>query len=282
MSLDKIISYWGIGSGSPKVNPRRIQFVTESGWLGFVATYLKPQIDLGVSRFLLWMPFGQEFDAERDGLRAQSIGKEVFQTRVRFDQYLLAQAAGMKWLTGDFVEAISPLVKSGCQVIAYCGTLGGAPEYEDADDQERLQLVNGSLAPFMAAGCDLAFDTACRSPEWHYVTDLADHLRDQGVRVYCESMPYLSAPHWSHGDVMASESMYQAAAMPTNAGTFVNPKLIRGELVRGIWGAVEPPYKTYVDFYSAVVPKAIADGHSVCIQLRHFLAQQGKLEQLTC
>jgi hypothetical protein len=275
LSINKIISFWGIGSGG-KPETRFTQFInSKTGWNGFVAQAdFQRQLDAGVKRFLLWMPFG------RDDLRQQTVNGIEYPTVLRFDAYPQAKKANLPWLTTGFADAIKPLTEKGVQVIAYMGSLPGSPEFETESGLVRRAYLDDALEPFEDAECDYCFDTACLAPKSHYCTNIVYGLRRKGTRVYCESMPRADQPHWAEGDVLSSELQYQAALAPGNRSVLCDPKAITGELVRGIWDAVVPPYKNYVDYYQAVVPKALADGHSVCLQVRHFMAQGGKLEGL--
>jgi hypothetical protein len=276
MSLNRIISFWGIGSGgNPDV--RYTQFIeSKRGWRGFVnRADFQDQLNAGVCRFVLHSPFGREKD-----VRWQTVNGEKYDTIYRFDAYQAALQSKLVWLTNGFAEAIKPIVDQGCQVIVYLGSLAGALEYELVSGSERRKWLEGCLKPFKEAGCDYAIDTACRAPLGHYCNDIAEEMRGAGRRVYCESMPRAEADQWCLGDVMSSEEQYQAALNDKTHQALCDPKRIVGELVRGMWQPAPPPYKNYVDYYQAVVPKALADGHSVCLQVRHFLAQGGKLEGL--
>lgn len=286
MNLDRIISYWGIGSGSTAAVPRGIQFVTEkTGWQGFVDTYLAPQRKLGISRFLLWMPFGRE---EKE--RIQTVNGTSGPSTLRFDQYQQCVKAGLKHVTEGFADAIRPLTEDGCQVIGYCGMLGGSPEIERRR-WDREQWLDECLAPFKAANCDIAIDSACLSTN-DYVTRLARDIRfNSSAKVYCEAMPRTEASEWAYSDVMSTEEQYQNARNPAARDVLVNPKSIRGELVRMFTAANSAVSKPWFDanrgvqdwagYYRAKVPQAIKDGHSVCLQLRHYLEQGGKIEELS-
>ncbi len=276
MDLSRIISFWGISSGgNPDV--RYTQFIeSKTGWNGFVAKMLQPQIDLGIKRFLLHMPFGRETD-----VRWQTVNGQTFDTFYRFDAYQLAVAAKLVWLTNGFPDAIKPLTDAGIQVIAYMGTLAGSPEFEVSSGIARRQWLDACLEPFENAGCDYAVDTACRAPIGHYCTNIIDELRRKGTRVYCESMPRAEADNWCLGDVLSSEAQYQATVNDKTHQALCDPKRIVGELVRGIWDlTLAPTGATYATYYPTVVPKALAEGHSVCLQVKHYLSQGGKLELL--
>lgn len=286
MGLERFISYWGIGSASPAIN-RGLQFVTkETGWKGFVDTYIVPQRKLGISRFLLYMPFGQE-----EKLRTQVVNGKPFDTRLRFDQYQQAVKAGLTYITTGFADAIRPLVDDGCQVIAYTGTLGGAPELERRK-WDRKQFLDDCLAPFKAANCDLAFDSACLSVG-DYVTSLARDIRlSTAAKVYCESMPLVGAESWAYGDVISVEEQYQVALLSTNRDILVNPKSISGELIRMFttansainsqWWDATAKKMDWAGWYRAKVPAAVKDSekHTVCLHVRSFIDQGGKLEEL--
>jgi hypothetical protein len=287
MGLEKLISYFGIASGDTKLFPRGIQFIApETGWQGFVDKYIVPQRKLGISRFLLWMPFGI------DELRTLVVNGKQHPTVLRFDQYQQALATA-KWATEGFVEAIRPLTLDGCQVIAYTGMLGGAPEIERRR-WDRQAWIDECLAPFKAANCDLAVDSACLSTN-DYVTRLARDIRfNSAAKFYCEAMPLTDAPEWAGGDVISTEEQYQVALLPSNRDLLVNPKRISGEVIRmfttsGVSSAVSKPWydaaaakMNWAGWYRTKVPAALADSptHSVCLHLRLFLEQNGKLDEL--
>lgn len=278
--IDRIVSFFGIGSGSAAHFPRQVQFVSEkTGWRGFVDQYLAPQRALGIKRFLLWMPFGQDTIVDH-----RLLGKDR-PSRVRFDQFLQAKRAGMTWLTECFGGAIRPLVAEGCQVIAYTGTFADALEWSRMNWLDRAEYVHGSLLPFLEAGCDVAIDTSVAFPDWHPLVEVAEWLRARGVKVYCESMPVSRNPYWGTCGVTATESMYLAAR---NDPAFVAPPKIAGEIVRGFWGPPPAPWNAdgkldWAGWYKAKVPQALKDDggkHSVCLQLRAYLNQGGKIEEL--
>lgn len=274
--LDRIISFWGISSGgNPDV--RFTQFInSKTGWRGFVnQPDFKKQLDAGVRRFLIHMPFGREKD-----VRQQLVNGQKFDTFYRFDAYQQAVAANLPWLTTGFAEEFKALVDNGCQVIAYMGTLAGSPEFEVASGIARRQWLDGSIEPTEDAGCDYAIDTACRAPSGHYCTNIVDAMRRKGTRVYCESMPRIEADHWCKGDVISSETQYQAAVGDVKRVALCDPSKIVGELVRGLWDPAPQPFKNYADYYKAVVPEVLKAGHTACLQLRHYLNQGGKLEEL--
>lgn len=277
MSADRIVSFLGVASGAATL-PRRVQLVTPAtGWQGFVEKYIRPQVDAGCRRFLLWMPFGQE-TGDNDGLRTQVVGTRKFSTRVRFDQYQQAQRAGLDWLTGGFAEAIRPLSDAGCKVIAYTGTLPGAPEYE-RERWYRQRWIDDCLQPFKDANCDLAFDSSILAPCDHYCSRIVNDLsQSSAAKVYCESMPQQVAPHWSTGDVFSVEEQYQNALNPVNRKILVDPAEILGELVRAVISGY-PKDHTWLSYYRAKVPQILADGHTACIHVKSFLDQGGKLDE---
>lgn len=281
MKLDQLISYWGIGSGSPQVYPRYVQFISPTlSWKQFVEAYINPQRKLGVNRFLLYMPFGQEIT-----LRTQVVNRIKFDTRLRFDQYQQALATGLTYITEGFVEAIRPLVDDGCQVIAYTGTPGGAPEIERRR-WDRKKFLYDCLAPFRAANCDIAIDSACRSPAGDYVDQLANQIRTQtAAKVYCESMPRVEAAQWAKGDVISVEEQYQNALIKSNQNILVDPAKIDGEIIR-LFTSVQDAYvenkaMNWAKWYREKVPGVTNPRHSVCLHLRSFLDAGGKLEELT-
>lgn len=294
MNIERIVSFFGIASGSAAHFPRQVHLVNErTGWRGFVDTFVKPQLDLGVRRFLFWMPFGQ--DRLRDH---RSPSGRTFKSRVRFDQWQQAQAhqrdlpSGQRWMTEGFVDETLKLTDAGCQVICYTGTFTGAPEYEFASGIQRAAFVADSLHPFVDSGCDVAIDSSVGAPAWHPLVKIAEELRSRNMRVYAEAMPYNDPRYghsiWAHGDIVSDERQYQHAAKDTAEKLFVHPSNIRGEIIRGFWGPPPAPWNANSQFdwagwYRDTVPEALQDDggrYSICLQVRAFLNQGGKLEEL--
>lgn len=275
--LKQIISWWGIGSGGD-ASRRHVQWVEPNdGWQGFVARRIQPLREQGVRRFWLHTPMGHA-----GVLRSFPPAGD---TLIRFDQYVEArEKTSFRWLTRGFAEAWLPLTRAGVQVVAYLGTLQGAPEFDDRQrgaQRDFLDRTARSLRPFLAAGCDLAIDSAVLARPGDYTYELVRLLRARGVRTYVESMPRVDAPHWFDADIVSSEEQYQAATRAGNQHVLAPPEKLTGEVVRGFWSAVNrQQYADHRAWYRAEIPAALARGHSVCLALVHFLNAGGKLSEL--
>lgn len=276
--LDQIISWWGIGSGGD-ASRRHTQWIEpDDGWPGFVERRILPLRGLGVRRFWLHTPMGHS-----GVMRNQPV---VGDTLIRFDQWLEArEKPSLGWLTRDFAKAWLPMTRGGVQVVAYLGTLPGAPEFGDllrGRQRDYFDRLTKSLRPFLDAGCDLALDSAVLSQPGDSVYELVQLLNSRGVRTYIESMPRVDAPHWFGADIVSSEEQFQAASHPGNQHILAPPERLTGELVRGFWSAVDrQKYSDHRAWYRAEIPAALERGHSVCLALIHFLNAGGKLSELT-
>lgn len=158
--------------------------IKEHGWLGFVERYIKPALDLGVTRFQLHNPAG-------------TLPNEAMQA----DQYIEAKEAGLSWIYKDFVKAWRQITKDPkIEVIAYLGSL---PE----EDFTRLQSSRWTLDTYLQrltdsyrypldAGCAIAFDAMhmnpSTSPEYHFMR----MLQGLGVRTWIEPWPNIVTPHF--------------------------------------------------------------------------------------
>lgn len=275
--LNQVISWWGIGSGGDPTRRHTQWIQPQTGWSGFVERHVRPIRELGVKRFWLHTPMGHS-GVVRD---QPPIGK----TGIRFDQWLEArEKPSLAWLTKGFARAWLPLTRDNVQVVAYLGTLHGAPEFDDllrGRQRDFFDRLARSIRPFLDAGCDLALDSALLSPPGHYVYELVQLLKSRGIRVYIESMPRVDAPHWFGADIVSSEEQFQAASNPANQHLLCPPEKLTGQIVRGFWNP--PDRQRYTDFrayYRAVIPPALARGHSVCLAMAHFLAAGGTLNEL--
>lgn len=272
IDLKRIVSLYTMHSSSADPSGRGIQLglvEPTRGWQGFVDKFIAPDIKLGITRFALWMPFGHEVAP-----RKQTVNGETFDTNLRFDQYQQATKAGLDWLTETFEDAIRPLTEAGCQVIAYMGTLPGAPEYE-RERWYRERWIDECLKPFRDANCDLAFDSAVACPPSHYVSTLFTLLRINypGLTCYAESIPTPANPHWIERNIVATEGVYQQAINSTFRKYRVDPATIKGELIRLFddIGSTNKQFTTYPDWYQAKIPAALADGHTVACYSKYLV-----------
>lgn len=275
--LNQIISWWGMGSGGD-ASRRHTQWIQpDTGWAGFVDRQIQPLRALGVNRFWLHTPMGHAGVVRNF--------PPVGDTNIRFDQLLEArEKPSLRWLTRGFAKAWLPLTRADVQVVAYLGTLPGAPEFDDlARGRQRdfFDRLTKSIRPFLDAGCDLALDSSVLSKPGHYVYEFVQLLKSRGIRTYIESMPRVDAPHWFGADIVSSEEQFQAASNPGNQHILAPPERLTGEIVRGFWSAVNrQKYADHRAWYRAEIPAALARGHSVCLGLVHFLNAGGRLNEL--
>lgn len=275
--LEQLVSWWGIGSGGD-ASRRHAQWIhPESGWAGFVEKHIRPVRALGIQRFWLHTPMGHSGVTRSFA----PVGK----SGIRFDQLLEArEKTSLRWLTQGFAKAWLPLTRANVQVVAYLGTLHGAPEFDDlARGRQRdfFDRLTQSIRPFLDAGCDLAIDSSVLSMPGHYVYEFVRLLKSRGVRVYIESMPRVEATWWYDADIITSEEQFQAASNPGNQHILAPPERLTGEVVRGFWSAVNrQKYADYRMWYQAEIPAALARGHSVCLAMAHFLSAGGTLDDL--
>jgi hypothetical protein len=273
---DKLISFFGIGSGSDAAR-RFVQFVTPKlGWAGFVADYILPQIDQGVRRFMLWMPHGREA-----ALRKQRMGTRWITTNLRFDAYLLAKKnPANSWLTKGFAEAFYPITTSGIEIIAYVGALHGAPEFDSYPVSEAKWQAMKAIAPLLDARCSIALDTSVFSTPGHYLYEFAKTIKSAGFNYYLEPTPHVGYSHWYGSSCVVSNDQWKVVENPGSHYLLASPKLLQGEVIRGWFEAKPDFYPGYREWYNWTVPPAIAAGQSCCLHLGTYLKAGGKLDDL--
>lgn len=274
--IDQIVCYFGIGSGSD-ANRRFVQFVTpDTGWKGFVDKWVKPILDSGVRRFMLWMPHGREAKS-----RQQLMGNKWITTHLRYDAYLMARKnQANNWYTQGFAEAIYPLTSKGVEVIAYVGTLHGAPEFDSLPAGQTKWEAMKSIAPLLDARCSIALDTSIFSKPGHYVYDFVQALKLSGYKCYLEPTPYADAPQWFNTPAVVSESQWAAVINPTNQYLLAAPSKLKGEIVRGWFESRPSTYPSHREWYNWTVPPALAAGHTCCLVLPQYYQFGGKLSDL--
>ena len=274
--IDRIIGYFGIASGSDTTR-RFVQFVEpKGGWQGFVNAQIKPLISQGIRRFLLWMPHGREAN-----IRYQLIGNTWRATNLRFDAWRLAQQnPALNWFTTGFAEAFYPLTTSGVEIIAYVGTLHGAPEFDALPPGQAKWQAAMSIAPLLDARCSIALDTAVESKPGHYVYDLAQLLKSCGYKYYIEPTPFVDGQQWFSSSCVVSDDQWSAVINPGNQNVLAAPSKLTGEIIRGWFGARPSNYASVRDWYHATVPVALAQGHTCCLPLNQFFATGGTITEL--
>ncbi|MBL9122766.1 MAG: hypothetical protein JNG90_03980 [Planctomycetaceae bacterium] len=272
----RIIGYFGISSGSDS-SRRYVQFVTpQTGWQGFVNTQLKPIIAQGVRRFLLWMPHGREARP-----RKQLMGNRWVETSLRFDAYSLARkSTANNWFTQGFAEAIYPITQAGVEIIAYVGTLHGAPEFDSLSAGQAKWEAMKAIAPLIDARCSIALDTSIYSKPGHYVYDFAQMLKQSGYKYYIEPTPHVDGPHWFNSPCVVSNDQWTAVNKPGNQYILAAPSKLKGEIIRGWFEAKPNVYPNFRQWYNWTVPQALAEGHSCCLALAAYIRDGGRVSEL--
>lgn len=274
--VNQLVAYYGIGSGSD-ASRRFVQFVTPAGgWKGFVKDHLEPVAAMGVRRFLLWMPHGREAK-----IRNQLIGNNWAPTNLRYDAWRLARnSASYNWFTNGFAEAIYPIVNRGIEVIAYVGTLHGAPEFDALPAGQAKWEAIKAIAPLLDARCSLAFDTAIKSNPGHYVYDLIQMLKSGGYKCYIEPTPHVDGQHWFNTPCVVSDAQWSAVIQPGNQYMLAAPSKLKGEIIRGWFNARPSIYSTQRQWFNWTVPQALHQGHTACIPLTEYFYGGGTIAEL--
>ncbi len=290
---DNIVSYWDIGAGT---NPatKYVQYVDSRGWKRFVDTYLAGEINAGIRRFYLWMPFGHETDPTTI-VDPFSTAGDTYDTSIFFDQWLRGSPVFQNW---GFESAIRELTSSGIEVIAHMGDLRGHqfPKRWTAE-----QWIENCLEPFMNAGCNICFNDfgaggtdfgsggGVASAQDHSADyRLAQKLSHYGIKVYCGGGPFISESQpdlykWNRGNVLTQYSDY-ATVLGLLPATENDPGVIaldevEGELVLGFgWGELSE--EDWVAEYESTIPGILSLGYSACIRVSNYLNDGGILADL--
>lgn len=174
--LSQLVDYFLIGGGYPSDSTRQVNpAALGQGWGPYVQGTVEPDLAWGVRRVELHNPFGI--------LSSDS--------SFRADQFLEAQAAGLHWLTDDFVQAWQPITRSGVEVIGYIGN----PEYDPSFRALAYNPVawnarfDASVAPLVQAGMSIGFDQGQTMQPGDLFSQALERLRGQGVKVYLENRP---------------------------------------------------------------------------------------------
>ena len=254
-----------------------MQFVQPAtGWQGFVQNELFPLLDLGVRRFMLWMPHGTETKT-----RKQLMGNVWRETNLRYDAWRLARKNLVyNWFTTGFAEAFRPLTAAGVEIIAYVGTLHGAPEFDPLPPGQAMWEAVKVIAPILDAKCSIAFDTAVFSTPDHYVYNLISILRLVGFRCYIEPTPMADGQHWFTTPCVVSEDQWVNVINPANWNVLAAPNNLSGEIMRGWFSTVPSQYSGIPQWYHSTVPAALAAGHTCCLPLKWYLVLGGTIDEL--
>ena len=142
------------------------------------------------------------------------------------------------------------------------------------------------MLPFLAANCDIAIDSSCRSHKGQYVYQLGQLLKSLKTRVYIEAAPYRGTEEFSDWDICCANVQWKNVENPAhwqpqgNFPGFIPPSELKGEIVRGWWEALPSEYPDYRAWYKDTVPHVLAQGHSAAITLTKYLREGGKLDEL--
>lgn len=283
---NKLVAYIGIGNANITAdNPRGINRGNIPGddWVAFWKSQ-QPLVDQGLKRWAIWQPFG------RNQLRNQWFRDgETFvqrETNLCVEQFTLARAAGYQMLCDTFVEATKAFLQADKEreVIAYLGTLIGAPEWDA--NYESVESLRGrliaELQPYLEAGCSLAFDATASLAANHWFYDFLKALK-VSASVYIEAWPLAVAPHLSNLNCIALSEQLLNYKPETIGSTFLNPAQITGE--RQAWLVNHLPSdwpKGYAAWCKKIVPAMLADPSidSVGFYAMHYVKDGGQLDCL--
>jgi len=179
--VNQLVDYVLIGGGSSNAATRYVdRRALGNGWGAYTQQVVQPDIDWGVQRILLHNPFGV-------------VANSYFQA----DQFLEAQAAGLTWLTDDFVQAWQPITQSGVEVIAYIGSPDAESDFQAlvSDPAAWNARFDASVAPFVQAGMSVAFDFGQAFNTGDLFSQALDRLKAEGVKVYLENRPGEGTPY---------------------------------------------------------------------------------------
>ena len=181
--VNQLVDYLLIGgSGTDPASRMVNQAMLGNGWGAYINQVVQPDIDWGVRRIELHNPFGVTTGS-------------FFPA----GQFLDAQAAGLTWLTNDFVQAWQPITQSGVEVIAYIGNPDTDPSFQSlvSDPVTWNARFDASVAPLIQAGMSLGFDYGQGFTDGDLFNQALDRLRAKGVNVYLENRPpEMDAYHW--------------------------------------------------------------------------------------
>jgi len=271
---ERIIDFFTIGGGSTNEARRQVGFVTEAGgWPQFIQTHVRPNYDWGVRRIWLHCPFGNTPN-----------------TRFDFDQYVLAEEAGLRWLTDRFTESWQPIVAGAfgepVEVVCYIGTVmaprGERPPRDiefnrlrrDGRADEWLDRAMRSVRPALAAGMSIGFDAAADQPDqpphnWSFA--FASLLRSLGVQVYIEPRPQRALPGWHDFDLLVVDTFWRRSdpARHRDSAWAATNEQLTGEVIRLV--IVRPGVegnRERTDEVAERVRSILRDGHSVAVPIR--------------
>lgn len=251
---ERIIGWETIGGSAAPQNERMIGFnIAQTGWQHYVDTRLASMRAHGMKRILLHNPFGTRLD------------EPVFQ----FDQFILAQQAGLTNVTETFVDAWRPVTAAGVEVIAYIGKLWGDPDFDGLTDFDQyMDRVMRSIRPMIDAGVSIGFDSIVAATYDSRAYMVVEAVRNSGVKVYNENRPEASKTFFhSYNGVYYEDWWYSGdpALNPAQWWAATNAQLT-GEIVRA---TMTPP--SGLNFSSPgwrgpAIVRILREGHTVATQ----------------
>jgi hypothetical protein len=207
---------------------------------------------------------------------------------MQFDQYLHAEAAGLDWLTDDFVKAWRPLTRGDdgpkIEVIAYLGRFQKDPEFQSlrkaGDTHGWMQRAWRSVRAPLAAGMSVAIDSASVTPKNSPAYRFAALLRTIGVRVYIEPRPDANKPHWHDYPIISTDHHWHRA----NPANFKGAKhkarneQLTGEILRIVRNVEGPPPLRNV--WLRKLASVVDDGDTIVLPLHRLLNTRNTLTGL--
>ncbi len=247
----RIVAKYSIAHSSNDYSARLVGHgLTVDGWAPFIAEEILPALDAGFTRIDLHNPFGRGPD----------------DTFMAFDQYLDALVETPK-LTEDFVELWKPITDSGVEVIAYMGSPRHDPiQVSLIDDPDAWwSRALAAVQPLVDAGMSIALDASANATGDLLDVALAEHLRDQGVRVYIEARPAADATHWFDYPLFLREATWEKQSpelRPIHIGRHAWDHELTGEVVRIVDDADDG------DLDLDTLARVLRDGHSATISAK--------------
>ncbi len=282
----KLISFIALGAqnGTQQTNMHSSLARFNMTWPKFVQKTLVPQMEWGVRRFMLHLPFG----------------KDPTEGPMSFDSYLLAQQRDLHVIWKGFVETIKQVVEGHytdgdpVEVICYLGSLRLDPTFIELKQQaypaDWIWRFWGSIQPVLDAGCSVAFDTGGTFPEdgpEYWAVGMVEAL---GTKVYIEgtALPAEYAAHLGRFSWAANHEHYwrniadveHGGTRPVEGHIWAQADQFSGEGILMISGHAAPrnpngtpmtpmqAHRTFLDWAPDMARRDWSAGFSVAMELR--------------
>ncbi len=181
LDYSKLISFMGLGGQADPAHMHSHLSTYNISWADFVQQRIVPELDWGVRRIMLHLPFGKD---ETTGSHS-------------FDSYIVAQQRGLTIIVSGFEEEIRKVIAGEytagepVEVICYLGALGLDPDFIQLMDEQHggddwILRFWWSVKPVLDAGCSVAFDAAATWPPDGPEHHIAKTIRALGTKVYIE------------------------------------------------------------------------------------------------